>query len=163
MPLSTFDNTLASFLRANVGIDVRLLLTGSLFAVLLGYTIRFLTISLGSIEAGRERITGSISAAARTLGRSDFEVFREIHLPLLRPAIVSAMLLVFVDCMKELPATLILRPFGLNTLATMVFENVSLGQIEDSALAALAIVLVGLLPIKLLATNLGAALPNLKS
>jgi iron(III) transport system permease protein len=163
VPLSIVDNGIGHYAREHFGLDIRLLLTGSVFAVLLGYSLRFLTISFGGIDAGRERITQNLTAAARTLGRTEGEVFREVHLPLLRPAIVSVLLLVFVDCMKELPATLILRPFGLNTLATMVFENVTLGQLEDSAPAALAIVLVGLIPIRLLARNIGATVGNFRS
>jgi iron(III) transport system permease protein len=163
VPLSIVDNGIGAFAREQLGLDVRLLLTGSVFAVLFGYSLRFLTISFGGIDAGRERITQNLTAAARTLGRTELQVFREIHLPLLKPAIISVLLLVFVDCMKELPATLILRPFGLNTLATMVFENVTLGQLEDSAPAALAIVLVGLIPIRLLARNIGATVEGLRS
>ena len=163
VPLAFVDNGIGALAREHLGIDVRLLLTGSAFAVLFGYSLRFLTISYGGVDAGRERITRNLTAAGRTLGRTRLQVFREIHLPLLRPAIVSALLLVFVDCMKELPATLILRPFGLNTLATMVYENVTLGQLEDSAPAALAIVLVGLVPIRLLARNIGATVEGLRS
>ncbi len=163
VPLSFVDNGIGAFAREHLGLDVRLLLTGSAFAVLFGYSLRFLTISYGGVDAGRERITRNLTAAGRTLGRTRLQVFREVHLPLLKPAIVSALLLVFVDCMKELPATLILRPFGLNTLATMVFENVTLGQLEDSAPAALAIVLVGLIPIRLLARNIGATVDGLRS
>ena len=94
------------------------------------------------------------AAAARTLGRGPIAAFIEVHLPLLKPALASAALLVFVDCMKELPATLILRPFDFETLATTVFMLASLDQLEESALPALTIVAVGLLPVILLSRTL---------
>ena len=118
------------------------------------YVVRFLAISFGAIESGLEKVTPNLAAAARTLGRGPIAAFREVHLPLLRPALVSAALLVFVDCMKELPATLILRPFDFETLATTVFMLASLDQLEDSALPALTIVAAGLIPVMLLARTL---------
>ena len=99
-------------------------------------------------------MTPNVAAAARTLGRSPLAAFFEVHLPILRPALVSASLLVFVDCMKELPATLILRPFDFETLATSVFTLASLDQLEESALPALTIVATGLVPVILLSRTL---------
>ena len=131
-----------------------LIFTGTSFALILAYVLRFLSISLNGIEAGLGRITPSLNAVARTLGRSEFAVFREVELPMLRPAIAAALLLVFVDCMKELPATLILRPFGFETLATLVYTMASLDQLEDASPAALSIVLVGLLPVLILARGM---------
>lgn len=154
VPLSAFDNGLDAFLRAQLGISTGLLLSGTVFSIMLGYAIRFLAISFGNLETGLERVTPSLSAAARTLGRGPFSTLLNIHIPLLRPAIGSALLLVFVDCMKELPATLILRPFDFETLATLVYALASLDQLEESALPALAIVAAGILPVILLSRSM---------
>jgi iron(III) transport system permease protein len=154
VPLAAFDNALDSFMGRHFGISTGLLLSGTLTAVIFAYSVRFLAISFGSLESGLEKVTPNLSAAARTLGRSAFMTMIEVHLPILRPALVSAALLVFVDCMKELPATLILRPFDFDTLATQVFALASLDQLEESAAPALTIVAAGLIPIILLARNL---------
>jgi len=154
IPLAGFDNALDSFLRENFGISSGLLLSGSIAAIIFAYVVRFLAISFGAIETGLQKVTPNVAAAARTLGRGPISAFFEVHLPLLRPALVSAALLVFVDCMKELPATLILRPFDFETLATTVFMLASLDQLEESALPALTIVAVGLVPVILLSRTL---------
>ncbi len=154
IPLAKFDNGLDGIMRGTFGIATGLLLSGSIAAVTYAYVVRFLAISFGAIESGLEKVTPNLAAAARTLGRGPIAAFREVHLPLLRPALVSAALLVFVDCMKELPATLILRPFDFETLATTVFMLASLDQLEDSALPALTIVAAGLIPVILLARTL---------
>jgi iron(III) transport system permease protein len=150
IPLAAFDNALDGFLRESFGISTGLLLSGSITAVIFAYVVRFLAISFGTIETGLQKVTPNVAAAARTLGRGPIGAFFEVHLPLLRPALVAAGLLVFVDCMKELPATLILRPFDFETLATSVFMLASMGELEESALPALTIVAAGLLPVILL-------------
>jgi iron(III) transport system permease protein len=137
-------------MRETFGISTGLLLSGSIAAVIFAYVVRFLAISFGTIESGLQKVTPNVAAAARTLGRGPVSAFFEVHLPLLRPALVAAGLLVFVDCMKELPATLILRPFDFETLATSVFVLASMGELEESALPALTIVAAGLLPVILL-------------
>jgi iron(III) transport system permease protein len=154
IPFAAFDNTVDGFMRSAFGISTGLLLSGTIAAVTYSYVARFLAISTGSLESGLQRVTPNVAAAARTLGRSPFAAFIEVHLPILRPALVSAGLLVFVDCMKELPATLILRPFDFETLATSVFTLASLDQLEESALPALTIVLTGLIPVILLSRTL---------
>ncbi len=154
IPFAALDNAFDGFLRASFGISTGLLLSGSIAAITFAYVVRFLAISFGTIESGLEKVTPNLAAAARTLGRGPFAALREVHLPLLRPALVSAALLVFVDCMKELPATLILRPFDFETLATTVFTLASLDQIEESAFPALTIVAVGLIPVILLSRTL---------
>ena len=100
------------------------------------------------------RLHRTLAAAARTLGRTPLGSLREVHLPLIRPALVSAALLVFVDCMKELPATLILRPFNFETLSTLVYTLASLDQLEESALAALTIVASGIIPVIILSRTM---------
>lgn len=154
IPLAGFDNAVDGFMRENFGIVTGLLLSGSIVAITFAYVVRFLAISFGAIETGLQKVTPNVAAAARTLGRGPIAAFREVHLPLLRPALVTAALLVFVDCMKELPATLILRPFDFETLATTVFTLASLDQLEQSALPALTIVAAGLLPVILLSRTL---------
>jgi iron(III) transport system permease protein len=154
VPLAAVDNAFDGFMRASFGVSTGLLLSGSIAAITYAYVARFLVISFGSLESGLQRVTPSLAAAARTLGRGPFEAMREVHLPLLRPALVSAALLVFVDCMKELPATLILRPLDFDTLATKVFALASLDQLEESALPALTIVAAGVIPVILLSRSL---------
>jgi iron(III) transport system permease protein len=154
VPLAGFDNALDAMLRARFGISTGLLFSGTIAAITFAYVARFLAISFGNLETGLQRVTPSLAAAARTLGRGPLSAFWEVHLPMLKPAIVSAALLVFVDCMKELPATLILRPFNFETLATTVFNLASLDQLEESALPALTIVAVGLIPVILLSRTL---------
>ncbi len=161
IPLAAFDNGLDAFMRAYFGVSTGLILSGTVATIIFAYGVRFLAISLGSLESGLEKVTINLTSAARTLGRSPFRTFIEIHLPMLRPALISAALLVFVDCMKELPTTLILRPFDFDTLATLVFSLASLDQLEASAAPALTIVAAGLIPVILLARNLrGAALQS---
>ena len=154
IPLAGFDNALDGFMREQFGISTGLLLSGSIAAVIFAYVVRFLAVSFGAIESGLQKVTPNVAAAARTLGRSPLGAFFEVHLPLLWPALASAALLVFVDCMKELPATLILRPFDFETLATTVFMLASLDQLEESALPALTIVAAGLVPVILLSRTL---------
>jgi len=137
-------------MRSTFGISTGLLLSGSIFAIVLAYTIRFLAASLGAVEAGLSKVSRNIDAAARTLGSTVSEMLFKVHLPLLRPALGAAALLVFVDSMKELPATLLLRPFNFDTLATQVFTLVSLYRYEEAGLSALSIVLVSLAPVLLL-------------
>jgi iron(III) transport system permease protein len=154
IPLAFFDNTVDAFMRNMFGVSTGLLLSGTITAIIFAYAIRFLAISFGSLESGLEKVTPNLTFAARTLGRTPLRTVLEIHLPILRPALITATLLVFVDCMKELPATLILRPFDFETLATQVFLLASLGQLEESAAPALTIVAAGLIPIILLTRNL---------
>ena len=156
IPLAKFDNTLDSFMEAQFGVSTGLLLSGSTFALILAYTIRFLTVSNGAIESGLKRISVNLDSASRALGETAFGTLRRVHLPLLRPALGTAALLVFVDSMKELPATLLLRPFNFDTLATHVYNFASLEQFEEAALAALTIVLFGLVPVILLSKTVAS-------
>jgi iron(III) transport system permease protein len=139
-----------------VGVGTGLLLLGSGAAVVYAYVVRFYAVSAGTVEAALGRISPSIDAAARTLGQTAGGTLRRVHLPLLRPAIAAAALLVFVDCMKELPATLLLRPVGFETLATHLYGEAIRGTYEDAAIAALLIVMAGLIPVLVL-VRLGAS------
>lgn len=150
IPLAAADNSIDAAMRSAFGISTGLLFSGSLFAVTLAYVIRFLTVALGGVEAGLERISPNLDAAARTLGETALSTLRRIHLPLLVPALGAAGLLVFVDAMKELPATLLLRPFNTETLATHVYSLAGIEQFERASPGALLIVLAGLVPLLLL-------------
>ncbi|KWF07114.1 ABC transporter permease [Burkholderia pseudomultivorans] len=146
IPLAALDRLLG----AALGRD-GLLLMGSAAALVIAYTVRFLAISAGSIEAGLARIPPSLEQAARSLGETAGGTLRRVHLPLLRPALTTSALLVFVDAMKELPATLLLRPLNFDTLATWLYAEAARGTYEEGAVAAFAIVLAGLAPVILLA------------
>ena len=150
IPLATLDNTVDAAMRSLFDLPTGLLLSGSAFALVLAYTIRFLAASLGAVEAGLGKISRNTDAAARTLGATATETLWRVHLPLLRPALGAAALLVFVDSMKELPATLLLRPFNFDTLSTQVFTLASLYRYEEAGLSALTIVVVSLAPVLLL-------------
>jgi iron(III) transport system permease protein len=150
IPLAAFDNRVDALLRATLGISTGLLLSGSLFVIVLAYAIRFLTVALSALEAGFERLSPNLDAAARALGETAFSALWRVHVPLLAPALGAAALLVFVDGMKELPATLLMRPFNFETLATHVYNYAGLEQFENATPGALMIVLVGLVPTLLL-------------
>ncbi|PRX34985.1 iron(III) transport system permease protein [Meinhardsimonia xiamenensis] len=151
IPLARFDNWLADVILSVTGHDVGLILTGSAFAIVLAYVVRFFAIAEGATDAALERVAPNLPLAARSLGRTAGGALREIHVPLIRGSVATALLLVFVDCVKELPATLLLRPFNYNTLATRVHEKASLEQIGQAAPAALLVIAVGLLAVMLMA------------
>ena len=159
VPFSKIDHAVHAFAEASWGINTGLLLSGTVFALLFAYVARFLVIATGMTDAGLDRIPRSIDHAAVTLGHTPLKSFMRIHIPLLQPAMVAGALLVFVDAMKELPATLLLRPFGFETLATTVFTSASLGQVEEAALPAIAIVLAGLIPVIILMRGFRQRLP----
>ncbi|MGI5308164.1 ABC transporter permease [Rheinheimera sp. WS51] len=154
IPLAWLDNRIDLLAETWFGIRTGLLFSGSLFALVLAYSVRFLAVSLHSVESGLSRIKPNMDNAARSLGATSSEVLTRIHLPLLRGSVLTALLLVFVDALKELPATLILRPFNFNTLAVRTYELASDERLADAALPALSIVLVSLLPVIILARGL---------
>ncbi len=149
-PLAGLDGWIADTVERWFDVSMGLVLLGSGAGIVLAYAVRFLAIPAGSVDAGLSRLPMSLDAAARTLGQGDGALLRRVHLPLLRPALAAAALLVFVDCMKELPATLLLRPLNVDTLATLLYAEAARGAYEDGAVAALLIVLAGLLPVALL-------------
>jgi len=154
IPFAAFDNGLDHLMRSWFGISTGLLLSGTLFALVFAYTVRFLAVAYGSIDASLKKISPSMDDAGRVLGRSRLQILTRIHLPLMRSGLLTAALVVFVDCMKELPATLVLRPFGFDTLATHVYQYASDELLAESALAALLIVIAGLLPVILLSRSI---------
>jgi iron(III) transport system permease protein len=152
--LARFDNGLDALMREHFGVSTGLLLTGSGAAVVLACTIRFLALAEGSIQSGLAKLPPHIDEAARSLGRSPNASAFTVLLPLLRPAVFTAAVMVFVDTVKELSATILLRPFGFNTLATLVYENASRAVMQDGALAALLIIATATVPVVLLSRAL---------
>ena len=151
-PLVLVDEGLNAVSRALGGAGVGLLLAGSVAALIVAYVIRFLAIALGFAQAGFARISSDFDDVARMLGAGPATLARTIHWPLLRPALWGAALLVFVDCLKELPATLLLRPLNVETLSTYIYQYATRGSFEEGSLAALIIVAVGI-PAVLLITR----------
>src|SRR5262245_30251617 len=149
-PLVLFDETINAVVRAFGGTGVGLLLAGSSAAVVIAYVIRFLAIAIGFAQAGFARIAQEFDDVARMLGAGPATMARTIHLPLARPALFGAALLIFVDCLKELPATLLLRPLNVETLSTYIYQFATRGSFEQGSLAALIIVAVGILPVMLI-------------
>jgi iron(III) transport system permease protein len=147
VPFAVFDNAFDAWMRASFGISTGLLLSGSIAALVFAYLVRFLGVALSAVESGLTRIKPSLFAAARVLGRKPGAAVREIELPLAKGALLTAAILVFVDTMKELPATLIVRPFDFDTLAVRVHNLASDERLAEASTAALLIVAVGLLPV----------------
>ncbi|MFZ7094054.1 ABC transporter permease [Primorskyibacter sp. 2E233] len=151
IPLAALDNTIADAIWAATGWDPGLFMTGTAFALVLAYCVRFFAIGQGAADAAMGRVSPNLAAAARSLGRNQGQTLVEVYYPLMRASVASALLLVFVDCVKELPATLLLRPFNYETLATRVHEQASLENLGGAAPAAMLVIAVGLLAVGLLA------------
>jgi len=147
IPVIRFDNWLAAQWQAWFGASPGLLITGGIIALVYAYLVRFLAAALQTVEASLTKITPSMDDAARTLGMGQGQTLRRVHLPLLRGSLLTASLLVFVDVMKELPATLVMRPFNFDTLATQAYTLASDERLAEASTASLAIVAVGLLPL----------------
>ncbi|MCB1884968.1 MAG: iron ABC transporter permease [Geminicoccaceae bacterium] len=154
VPLAAFDNAVDALAERYLGVSTGLLLTGGTTILVLAYLARFMTTSLGAIEAGFAKVRPSIEDAASILGAGAFRRLAAVHTPIVWPALGTALLLVFVDVMKELPATLILRPFNFDTLAVRTFNLARDERIAEAALPALALVAVGLLPVILLSRRI---------
>ena len=151
LPLAALDHRLADAILAATGTDPGLLLTGTSAAIILAYVVRFFGIAQGAVDSAFGRVPPTLPLAARSLGRSAGGALREVYLPLMRGSVASALLVVFVDCVKELPATLLLRPFNFNTLSTRVYELASLERLGEAAPAALVVAALGLAAVALLA------------
>jgi iron(III) transport system permease protein len=143
------DRQIISPLMALLGLEPKLLLVGTVFALLAAYWVRFLAVASGPVDAGLQQIRASIPEAARSLGVNGLPLLWKVYLPMLRPGLLTATVLVFVDVMKEMPATLLLRPFGWDTLAVRIYEMTSEGEWQRAALPAITLVLIGLLPVVL--------------
>jgi iron(III) transport system permease protein len=150
IPVTQLDRLLADALRTWAGVDAGLLFTGGIAALVYACLVRYLTAALQSVDAGLARITPNMDQAARSLGLDATQTLARVHLPLLRGSVLTAVLLVFIDVMKELPATLVMRPFNFDTLATTAYTLASDERLAEAAMPALAIMLVGLAPTVLL-------------
>lgn len=157
VPLGQFDLWVNALITTLFSWKPGLLLSGGMITLVFAYVVRFLIISLSNVGDGMAKIPLNLDHVSRTLGRTPFRTFVEIQLPLLKPAMIASCLLVMVDAMKELPATLILRPFDFETLATRVFSLASLGQYESAAIPALAIAVAGLIPVIVLSRSFRTA------
>lgn len=150
VPLGRFDNAVDAWMQSTFGISTGLLLSGTIAALVFAYLVRFLAVSLNTIEASLGRIKPSLDDAARSLGHSPADTLRRVHAPMMGGGLLTAAILVFVDVMKELPATLIVRPFNFDTLAVRVYQLAADERLSEAAAPALAIVAVGILPVMLL-------------
>jgi iron(III) transport system permease protein len=160
IPFGRFDNALDAWLRASFGISSGLLLTGTVAGLVFAYMVRFLALALNTVEAGLGKINRHLDDAARTLGRSPGGTLLRVHVPLIWGSVLTAVILVFVDVLKELPATLILRPFNFETLAVRVYRFASDERLAEASTAALMIVAVGLIPVILLSRAIARAHPD---
>lgn len=157
IPVTRLDNWLAGQWQAWFDYNPGLLLTGGIAALIYAYLVRFLAVALHTVESSLGKITPSMDDAARSLGLGQGETMRRVHVPMLRGSLLTAGLLVFVDVMKELPATLVMRPFNFDTLATQAYTLASDERLAEASTAALAIVVVGLLPLIALSRQVSAA------
>jgi iron(III) transport system permease protein len=154
IPVTRLDHWLAAMWHDVTGSQPGLILTGGIAALVYAYLARFLSIALQTVDAGLLKVTPAMDAAARSLGCGEGETLCRVHLPLIRGSVLTAALLVFVDVMKELPATLVMRPFNFDTLATQTYTLAADERLAEASVAALAIVAVGLLPIIFLARQI---------
>lgn len=162
VPLAWLDHRIIDLVKHYSGDRVGLIFSGTLVALLFAYTVRFMAVSLGAVQNGLGKIKPSMDMAGRSLGMSPFKVLTRIHIPLLKGSVLTAILIVFVDVLKELPATLVLRPFNFNTLAVRAFELASDERLVDAAPASLMIVLVGLVPVILLSRSISSRTDSAK-
>ena len=154
IPFAWLDHQLIDWFDRVLNIDIGLILSGTFVAMIFAYSVRFMAVSLGALESGLGQIKPSLDSAARLSGYRPVEVLKNIHLPLLKGSILTALLITFVDVLKELPATLILRPFNFDTLAINAYEMASDERLIDAAPASLCIVAVGILPVILLSRSI---------
>ncbi|MEM9710426.1 MAG: iron ABC transporter permease [Pseudomonadota bacterium] len=150
VPLAAFDNALDAWMRATFGVSTGLLLTGSIWVLVTAYMVRFLAAALGAYEGAIAGVSPNLDAASRVLGQGVFGTIGRIHVPILTPSLLTAALLVFVDVMKELPATLIMRPFNFDTLAVQAFRLAADERLEGAAVPSLVLAGIGLVPVILL-------------
>ena len=147
IPFGRFDNTLDSWMRSTVGISTGLLLSGTITALVFAYLVRFLAVAFGAVESSLNKIRPSLDDASRSLGHTATGTLVRVHAPLMWGGMLTAAMLVFVDVMKELPATLVIRPFNFDTLAVRVYQYASDERLIEASAPALTIVLVGIIPV----------------
>jgi iron(III) transport system permease protein len=150
MPVGRLDNAIATWSETWFGVSTGLLLSGTITALVFAYLVRFLAVALGTVEAGLTKIRPTLDDASRSLGYTPTQTLAQVHAPLLSGSLLTGAVLIFVDVMKELPATMVIRPFNFDTLAVRVFQYASDERLTDAAAPALAILVVGLMPVILL-------------
>jgi iron(III) transport system permease protein len=160
LPFAWFDKTIDMWLQTNFNISTGLILSGTLIAMMFAYMVRFLAVSIKTVDAGLAKIKPSMDEVGRSFGIKSVTLISKIHMPMMRGTLLSAILLVFVDTLKELPATLILRPFNFNTLAIRTYELANEERLTDAACPALAIVLVGIIPVIYLSRLISKSRPG---
>lgn len=154
IPTAKFDNWVDAWMQSTLGISTGLLITGSIVALVLAYLVRFLAVALSTLESSLIKIRPSLDDAARSLGYSPLRTLINIHAPLMWSGILTGIMIVFVDVMKELPATLVMRPFNFDTLAVQVYRYASDERLMEASAPALAILLVGLVPVVVLSVQI---------
>ncbi|MEM9601924.1 MAG: iron ABC transporter permease [Pseudomonadota bacterium] len=154
IPFGAFDNAVDTAATRLFGVNTGLLLSGTLFTLIFAYSVRFLTAAFNTLESGLAQIKPSIEESAYTLGASKRRLLTAVYIPIMRGSVLTAILIVFVDTLKELPATLVLRPFNFNTLAVKTYELASDERLHEAALPALAIVAAGLIPVMLISKGI---------
>ncbi len=155
VPFAGLDNALDAWMRKTFDVSTGLLVTGSIWLLVAAYMVRFLAAALSAYEGGQSTVHSNMDAAARSLGQTPLGTLRRVHLPILTPSLLTALLIVFVDVMKELPATLIMRPFNFDTLAVQAYRLASDERLEGAAVPSLVILAVGLLPVILICRQVG--------
>jgi iron(III) transport system permease protein len=154
IPFAWFDNSLDTFLTRHFNISSGLLISGTIFTLVFAYLVRFLAVSINTVEAGLLKIKPTMDEVAKTTGMLPISIIKRIHIPMMKGSLLTALLLVFVDVLKELPATLILRPFNFNTLAVRAYELANEERLADAAVPALAIVLAGIIPVIMISNSI---------
>ena len=157
VPFAWLDNRVSAFMVARFDFNTGLLLSGTAFILVFAYLVRFLPIAMNTVDAGLTKIRPSMDEAGRSMGLGPMTILRRVHMPIMRGSLATALLLVFVDVLKELPATLLLRPFNFNTLAIRTYELANEERLADAAGPALTIVLASLIPVILLSRSLERA------
>ena len=160
LPVVWFDKQISMVLKNSFDVEVGLLISGSIFILVFAYLVRFLTISLNTLDTSLQKIKPSIDEAALSLGVKSFSMIRKIHMPMIKTSLLTAFLMIFVDVLKELPATLLLRPFNFNTLAVRTYELANEERLIDAAFPSIAIVIVGLIPVIILSQTINQSRPG---
>ena len=157
VPMASFDNWMIDRAGSWFGWSIGLAITGSGALILIAYLIRFLAIAEGNLDGGFRNIPLARDDASRTMGQGAWMTLARVHVPTLWPALSAAALLVFIDALKELSATIFLRPFGMRTLSTYIYDYASRARVEETGVACLIIVVLGVLPVVILARRLSAS------
>lgn len=163
VPMAGLDNVIDRFMEGNFGIDTGLLITGSIWLMVLAYMVRFMAAALNAYDSGMATVPGHFDAIGRSLGQSGPRLLWRVHLPVARSSVLTALLIVFVDVMKELPATLILHPFNFQTLAVQAHRLASDERLSQAAVPSLVLVAFGLLPVMILCRSIGREEPGRKA